>query len=81
MPIHEYKCTACGAVNDLLIGIGRNSDEIRCRVCGGADLERIMSASFISVRDQQARPPSASTCCGSNPSETGCTPGSCCGSA
>jgi putative FmdB family regulatory protein len=79
MPIHEYKCTACGAMNEFLIGIGRNSDEIKCRSCGADKLERCMSASNISVKDQHAGPVAGSTCCGSNPSETGCVPGSCCG--
>ncbi|MFC1837026.1 zinc ribbon domain-containing protein [Thermodesulfobacteriota bacterium] len=78
MPIYEYTCTDCGAVSELLVGIGRNADDPSCRTCGGTALERIMSASAISVKDSGT--PAGSTCCGSNPSDTGCTPGSCCGS-
>ncbi|MEJ2717019.1 MAG: zinc ribbon domain-containing protein [Deltaproteobacteria bacterium] len=80
MPIHEYKCSDCGALNELLVGIGRNSDDLTCRSCGGTRLERLMSASSISIRSESEISPVGTTCCGSNPSDKGCVPGSCCGS-
>ncbi|MFH1113407.1 MAG: FmdB family zinc ribbon protein [Pseudomonadota bacterium] len=80
MPIHEYRCSQCGQVNELIVGIGRNSDELVCRSCGGSKLEELMSASAISVNNGSPEP-AGSTCCGSNPSSKGCVPGSCCGAA
>lgn len=81
MPIHEYKCADCGEVSELLVGIGRNSDDLKCRCCGGGRLEKLMSASAISIAADSAGQPAASTCCGGVPSDQGCVPGSCCGSA
>lgn len=79
MPIHEYRCAECGKVSELLVGIGRNSDELTCRSCGGTNLEELMSASAISIKDNLSESPVGSTCCGSDPSHKGCVPGSCCG--
>ena len=39
MPIYEYKCSDCGETSELLVGIGRNSDDLVCRSCGGSRLE------------------------------------------
>ena len=79
MPIHEYRCVDCGEVSELLVGIGRNSDNLSCRSCGGSNLEELMSASAISIKDAPGGQPMGSTCCGSDPSKQGCVPGSCCG--
>ena len=81
MPIHEYQCSKCGKISELLVGIGRNSDELVCRHCGAKDLTELMSASSIAISPELPGPMAGgSTCCGSNPSSKGCTPGSCCGS-
>ncbi len=79
MPIYEYRCEECGTVSELMVGVGRNSDELQCKSCNGSKLEKIMSASSISVKNPTQSMPAGSTCCGSNPSQTGCVPGSCCG--
>ncbi|MBI4962209.1 MAG: zinc ribbon domain-containing protein [Desulfomonile tiedjei] len=50
MPIHEYKCADCGEINEFLVGIGRNSDELVCRGCGGSHLEALISAAASSSR-------------------------------
>jgi putative FmdB family regulatory protein len=80
MPIHEYKCAECGQVSELLVGIGRNSDDLVCASCGGSRLEQLMSAAAISVNSAAAGHAGGSTCCGGSPSTKGCTPGQCCGS-
>lgn len=82
MPIHEYRCLDCGNVCELLVGIGRNSDNPVCRSCGGSKLEQLMSVAAVSVKPHlpSQAPGAGSTCCGSSPSNKGCTPGSCCGS-
>jgi len=81
MPIYEYRCIECGHVSELLVNIGRNSDELKCDSCGGSRIEQLMSASSISIDNQYSGHASGSTCCGSNPSNKGCVPGSCCGSS
>lgn len=79
MPIHEYTCGQCGRVNELLVGIGRNSDEIVCKFCGATTLEARLSVPAPPQIQAGAQHPTGSTCCGSTPSEQGCVPGSCCG--
>jgi putative FmdB family regulatory protein len=80
MPIHEYKCSDCGETSELLVGIGRNSDELVCRSCGGGRLEAVLSVPAAVMGGQPSARSAGQTCCGSNPSNQGCTPGSCCGS-
>ncbi len=79
MPIYEYRCRDCGGLIELLLGIGRNSDELICKSCGSFRLEPLISASAISVKNPTERLAGASTCCGGTPPEQGCVPGSCCG--
>jgi len=81
MPIYEFKCADCGQTSELLVGSGRNSDDLTCNSCGGSRLEQLMSASAISINNESSAHGKGSTCCGSNPSNKGCVPGSCCGSS
>lgn len=82
MPIHEYKCSDCGHVSELIVGIGRNSDDLTCSNCGSSKLEQLMSAASFSVSPTLPGPMGGgSTCCGGTPSSKGCTPGQCCGSS
>jgi putative FmdB family regulatory protein len=80
MPIYEFRCADCGHVSELIVGIGRNSDDPVCGSCGGSQLEKQMSVAMFSVNNETSAHPAGSTCCGGTPSSQGCTPGSCCGS-
>lgn len=44
MPIYEYKCTKCGAIQEELV-FGRSSERIKCRKCRakGKSALKIMS--------------------------------------
>jgi len=79
MPIRDYLCGNCGSTNELLVGIGRNSDEIACKSCGSKELQELISVTARPVVNQN-QSKIGSTCCGANPSDKGCVPGSCCGS-
>ncbi len=81
MPIYEYKCLECDNVSELLVGIGRNSDQPVCASCGSSRLEQLMSAASVTVNNQPSGHGQVGSCCGSNPSHKGCIPGSCCGSS
>lgn len=61
MPIYEYQCKACGAVSEYLTGLGEN-EPIHCRVCGGLEMSRILSASTFSLPSSGRMP--GRTCCG-----------------
>lgn len=82
MPIYEYSCADCGRVNEFIINVGRNSDVLKCSKCGGANLEKIMSAANHTMKyEAPATSPMGSTCCGASPDQKGCVPGSCCGAS
>ena len=44
MPIYEYRCGGCSAVSSKLVYSWSADRAIECPQCGGADLERLMSA-------------------------------------
>lgn len=62
MPIYEYKCMDCGEVSEVLMGMGSRDEPAKCKHCGSDHVERILSASFISVR--AGMPKGGTTCCG-----------------
>ena len=43
MPIYEFRCAACGHVQEVLFTSSSQAVEMRCAACGGEDLERILS--------------------------------------
>ena len=61
MPIYEYRCEACGAVSEYLVGLG-DDERIQCKVCGGSGMKRILSVSSITF--QSAWRMHGRTCCG-----------------
>jgi putative FmdB family regulatory protein len=42
MPMHDYRCRACGGVFEALVRLGGEAPA--CRSCGGADTERLVAA-------------------------------------
>ncbi len=81
MPIKEYSCEDCGKVSELLVGIGRNSSELKCSSCGSERLNPMMSVASFSVNQGGSEQGHLGSCCGaSGPASAGCAgPGSCCG--
>lgn len=79
MPIKEFKCLDCGVTNELIVDIGRNSDQKICRSCGSNQLEAILSAPSPLLSKTPEHAHFGGSCCGSNPDKQGCVPGSCCG--
>ncbi|MBN1833846.1 MAG: zinc ribbon domain-containing protein [Deltaproteobacteria bacterium] len=61
MPIYEYRCEACGAVSEYLVGLG-DEERIRCKVCGSSIMNRILSASSFTLQSDRTMP--GRTCCG-----------------
>ena len=59
MPIYDFKCQECGTISEILL---RSSDQAaRCPDCGGENMERLISASYM-VKTDVAGP--GTTCCG-----------------
>lgn len=56
MPIYEFKCLNCNEVTEFIFTSANEEKEIKCGVCGGSDLEKIMSASNFSMSSGKDRP-------------------------
>ena len=54
MPIYEFECRACRRKTTALVLVRERAGEVRCRHCGGADLERLWSR-FASPKSEDAR--------------------------
>ena len=52
MPIYEYRCTGCGAHNEILVGVSAETSgqSLACETCGSASLERLLSRINSGVR-------------------------------
>jgi putative FmdB family regulatory protein len=62
MPIYEYRCIDCGEVSEVLTGMGPRDEVPPCKHCGSDNMERILSAAFVSVKGGMPR--GGKTCCG-----------------
>jgi putative FmdB family regulatory protein len=54
MPLYEFECRACHRKTTALVMVRDRIGEVRCRACGGADLERLWSR-FSSPKSEDAR--------------------------
>lgn len=54
MPIYEFECRSCRRKTSALVMVRDRVGEVRCRHCGGADLERLWSR-FASPKSEDAR--------------------------
>jgi putative FmdB family regulatory protein len=54
MPIYEFQCRDCGRKTTALVLSRARVDEVRCRKCGGANLEKLFSR-FATPKSEDAR--------------------------
>jgi len=54
MPIYEFRCRSCQRKTTALVLSRDRIGEVRCRSCGGADLERLWSR-FATVKSEESR--------------------------
>jgi putative FmdB family regulatory protein len=54
MPIFEFRCRQCGRKTTALVMSRERVGEVRCRSCGGADLEKLYSR-FATPKSEEAR--------------------------
>lgn len=43
MPIYEFRCTACGHIQEVIVANRSQSLEMECEQCKGDVLERVLS--------------------------------------
>jgi putative FmdB family regulatory protein len=60
MPIFEYSCPECGAVQEALV-LGEYAGPAHCNRCGAGPLERVLSAPSAMTAYNR---PKGHTCCG-----------------
>ncbi len=54
MPIYEFECLDCHRKTTALVMVRERIGEVRCRKCGGANLEKLFSR-FASPRSEESR--------------------------
>ncbi len=75
MPLYEYKCEKCGALNEFLIIKKASTDVLKCRECGSEKLKKEFST--FSVANKTETNFKDSGCCGAtSPCDN---PKRCCG--
>jgi putative FmdB family regulatory protein len=54
MPIYEFLCRDCGRKMSALVLSRARVDEVRCKRCGGSNLEKLFSR-FATVKSEESR--------------------------
>ena len=54
MPIYEYLCRSCRKKTSALVMLRERESEVRCKHCGGSDLEKLWSR-FAAPKSEDAR--------------------------
>ena len=54
MPIYEFLCRECGRKMSALVMSRARIDEVRCKRCGSANLEKLFSR-FATVKSEESR--------------------------
>lgn len=53
MPIFSYICKDCGNNFDLLIGVTKERDELKCNKCKSAKIEKVFSTFGVRVSKEK----------------------------
>ena len=57
MPIFEFRCIKCGEMVELLVMNSAEKVEMKCKKCGGENLERVLSTTNFAVKSGGAGGP------------------------
>ncbi|MDO8886013.1 zinc ribbon domain-containing protein [Candidatus Oleimmundimicrobium sp.] len=44
MPIFEYRCSKCNKKFELLVGVGKENNDLKCPHCGSKDILKLFSS-------------------------------------
>ncbi|MDX8402407.1 MAG: zinc ribbon domain-containing protein [Mariprofundaceae bacterium] len=72
MPIYEYHCESCGGEFETLVL--RRDEPVRCKLCGAAEVTRLISAHAVGGGTQAEASPCAGGAC---PPVPACGAGAC----
>ena len=62
MPLYEYRCSKCGNISEIMVGIGGQSDVLQCKYCGCEVLNKIPTCASVATAASRSQ---GRTCCGS----------------
>jgi len=63
MPIYEFKCAACGNIQEVIVSNSSDSIQMKCNECKGEVMERVLSRVSYAMGSSkgEASGPSATT--------------------
>ncbi len=77
MPIYEFRCAGCGNIQEFILTGSNQEVEMKCRECGGEDLERVLSSTNYAMgssgSSQNSGPSATTRTCGPGQSCTSIT--------
>jgi len=63
MPIYEFRCRACGSVQERIRPLGDSGEDLACEACGSGRLERVPST-FAAAGSASKKAPGGASSCG-----------------
>jgi len=67
MPIYEFRCVACGHIQEIITTGGSDSLEMKCESCQGETMERVLSSvsyAMGSSKGETSGPSATTKTCG-----------------
>lgn len=61
MPIYSYKCEDCGAEFDILVGVGKGAEDLKCQKCGSKNIKRLPSSFGFKIEGSSSDSSSCTT--------------------
>lgn len=71
MPLYEFRCETCDNVIERLCRVGTNGKGLKCPMCGGGKMRRLMSVFSARTKGESGGTTSAGSSCAS------CSSGNC----
>lgn len=72
MPIYEFRCVACGNIQEIITTSGSDPVEMKCESCRGEVMERVLSTVSYAMGSSGGEP------CGPSATTKTCGPGKSC---
>lgn len=61
MPIYDYRCSDCGKVSEIMVGVSGHSETIQCKHCSSTSVSKMPAMASIATHYSR---PHDKTCCG-----------------
>ncbi|MDH4180141.1 MAG: zinc ribbon domain-containing protein [Armatimonadota bacterium] len=71
MPLYEFRCETCDNVIERLCRVGTNGKGLKCPMCGGGKMRRLMSVFSARTKGESGGATSVGSSCAS------CSSGNC----